>query len=150
VEGVRHHLNQAERGLGTCRLDATAFNAGPRVNNALVLTKGPVAPAMADPYAPDPTLNPRMAWMDRTGGGVWWLVAAAGIGLLLLAYVIAFFDRSNHPASAVFAMLGYVVLEAGLTLSALMGVRWPWGARVALMLGAALLALRGATGTVLF
>ncbi|MEA3143481.1 MAG: hypothetical protein QOG31_805 [Thermoplasmata archaeon] len=96
---------------------------------------------MVDPYAPDP-VDRRMAWMDRTGGGLWWLVAAAGIGLFVLAFVIAFFDGRNHTAAAVFAMLGFVALETGLTVAALMGVRWPWGARVALMVAAAFFAIR--------
>ena len=94
---------------------------------------------MADPYAQP---GERMAWMDRTGGGVWWLVAAAGIGLFLLAYVVSFFDRTRHSAADVFAMLGFLALEVGLTASALMGVRWPWGARVALMIAAAVFAIR--------
>jgi hypothetical protein len=95
---------------------------------------------MADPGFPRE--GGRMAWADRTIGGLWWLVAAVGVGLLLLAYLIAFFDRSGHTAAAVFAMVGFIGLEAGLTLSALLGVQWPFGARVALMVAAALLAVR--------
>jgi hypothetical protein len=103
---------------------------------------------MADPDAS--ATDDRMAWMDRIGGGVWWVVAAAGVGVLVLASVIAFFDRSSHSAAAVFSLLGYVILQVGLVLSTLMGVRWPWGARIALLLGAAFLALRGGGGLVLF
>lgn len=95
---------------------------------------------MADPYAPQE--SDRMAWMEQGGGGLWWLVTAAGIALFALAYVVGFFDRGTHTAAAWFAMLAFLALEAGLTLSALTGARWPWGARVALMLGAALLAVR--------
>jgi hypothetical protein len=82
-----------------------------------------------------------MAW-DRVGLGIWWLVAAVGIALLVLAYVIAFFDRTTHTAAAVFALLGFIAIEAGLTLSALLVPGWSWGPRVALMITAALLAIR--------
>ena len=108
---------------------------------------------MVDPYAPDETVHTdrRPVWVDRSGGGIWWLVAAVGIGLLLLAYVIAFFDGRTHSAQQVFAMLGFLALEVGLTLTAYLGVSWHWGARVALMLGAAFLALRMVTpGVLLF
>ncbi|HUR61810.1 MAG TPA: hypothetical protein VM286_05535 [Candidatus Thermoplasmatota archaeon] len=101
--------------------------------------------APMDPMAPhrDPMDRParQMAW-DRAGLGLWWLVAAVGIGLLVLAYVVAFFDRTNHSAAAVFALLGFIVVETGLTLTALLAAGWPWGARVALMITAALLAVR--------
>ncbi|HEX2067056.1 MAG TPA: hypothetical protein VHI93_09615 [Candidatus Thermoplasmatota archaeon] len=101
---------------------------------------------MADPYAPAPMTDSGAAWMDRTGGGPWWLVAAAGIGILLLADVVSFFDGGRHTAAAVFSLLGFVALVAGLALSALMATRWPWGARVALMLGAAFLAVGSFNG----
>lgn len=105
---------------------------------------------MADPYAPTEGER-RMAWMDRSAGGVWWLVAAAGVGVLVLASTIAFFDGSRHSAAEVFSLLGFLGLETGLTLSALLGAGWPWGARVALMVGAAFFALRAVGGvTVLF
>jgi hypothetical protein len=96
-----------------------------------------------DPMTRDPMDRPArpMAW-DRIGLGVWWLVAAVGIGLLVLAYIVAFFDRTTHTAAAVFALLGFIAVEVGLTLTALLANGWSWGARVALMLAAALLAIR--------
>jgi hypothetical protein len=103
-----------------------------------------------DPYAPQPvtttTTERRMVWNDRAGGGIWWLVAAVGIGLLVLAAIIGFFDGNRtHTAAQVFGLLGFVCIEAGLTLSALLGTTWSWGARVALMVAAAIIALRGGT-----
>jgi len=109
-----------------------------------------------DPYstqtgpAPNTTTNPaetQMAWMDRVQGGLWWVVAAAGVGLLVLATVIGFFDGNRpHTAAQVFGLLGYIGVEAGLTLCALLAPAWPAGARAALMIAAALLAVR--TGSV--
>lgn len=73
--------------------------------------------------------------------GLFWTVAAVGIGLLCLARLIVFFAVSNdlpdeQVAPAFFATLGVVTLSAGLVLAALLqrGLAMPW--RIALLLGA--------------
>lgn len=111
---------------------------------------------MVDPYTPhadpmpidrDPMDRPSrtMAW-DRVGLGLWWLVAAVGIGLLVLAVVVAFFDGNRtHSGAQVLALLGFVAVEAGFILTSLLVAGWSWGARVALMVTAALLAVRAAS-----
>jgi hypothetical protein len=72
--------------------------------------------------------------------GLFWTVAAVGIGLLCLARLIVFFAVSNdlpdeQVAPAFFATLGVITLSAGLALAALLqrGLAIPW--RIALILG---------------
>lgn len=80
--------------------------------------------------------------------GVFWTVAAVGIGLLALARLMLFFAvQDNLPndqvASALFATLGVIALSAGLCLAGLLqrGLATPW--RIALMIGAGYFAVAG-------
>jgi hypothetical protein len=106
---------------------------------------------MADTHSPQAGYDMR--------SNLWWLIAAVGIGLLALAYVISFFSnfdsiRDKDKAAAVFRLLGYLAVTAGLTLGSLLMTSLSWGARIALMLGAvyinmagiALLGLAGLSG----
>ena len=81
--------------------------------------------------------------------GLFWTVAAVGIGLLALARLMLFFvlqdDLPNDQvASALFATLGVISLSAGLCLAGLLqrGLATPW--RIALMIGAGFFAVTGA------
>lgn len=85
---------------------------------------------------------------------LWWLVSAIGIGLLLLAYVIGFFNnfedvRDEDKATAVFRMLGVLGLTGGLALGSLLTTAATWGVRLAMLLGSAVLLL-GVTGVLNF
>lgn len=73
--------------------------------------------------------------------GLFWTVAAVGIGLLCLARLMLFFVVSDElpgdqVAAALFATLGVIALAAGLALAGLLqrGLATPW--RIALMIGA--------------
>ncbi|MHB1260689.1 MAG: hypothetical protein ACYC2H_03125 [Thermoplasmatota archaeon] len=81
--------------------------------------------------------------------GMFWTVAAVGIGLLALARLMLFFAvQDNLPndqvAGALFATLGVIALSAGLCLAGLLqrGLATPW--RIALMIGAGYFAIGGA------
>ncbi|MEA3136104.1 MAG: hypothetical protein QOJ26_640 [Thermoplasmata archaeon] len=80
--------------------------------------------------------------------GLFWTVAAVGIGLLCLARLMLFFVvQDNLPndqvASALFATLGIIALSLGLCLAGLLqrGLATPW--RIALMIGAGFFAVSG-------
>ena len=80
--------------------------------------------------------------------GLFWTVAAVGIGFLLLARLTLFFVLQDdlpaeRVASALFATLGVIALSAGLCLAGLLqrGLATPW--RVALLLGAGYFAVVG-------
>lgn len=73
--------------------------------------------------------------------GLFWTVAAVGIGLLCLARLMLFFVVSDdlpddQVAAALFGTLGLIALAVGLALAAVLqrGLSMPW--RVALVLGA--------------
>ena len=81
--------------------------------------------------------------------GLFWTVAAVGIGFLALARLMLFFVlQDNLPgeqvASALFATLGVIALSLGLCLAGLLqrGLATPW--RIALMIGAGFFAVAGA------
>ncbi|HJQ93853.1 MAG TPA: hypothetical protein VJ874_06165 [Candidatus Thermoplasmatota archaeon] len=81
--------------------------------------------------------------------GVFWTVAAVGIGLLALARLMLFFVLQDdlpgdQVASALFATLGVTALSVGLCLAGLLqrGLATPW--RIALMIGAGFFAVAGA------
>jgi hypothetical protein len=89
------------------------------------------------PWRRDETHEPRT---EPARPGLFWTVAAVGIGLLCLARLIVFFAVSNdlpdeQVAPAFFATLGVITLSAGLALAALLqrGLAIPW--RIALILG---------------
>lgn len=80
--------------------------------------------------------------------GLFWTVAAVGIGLLALARLMVFFAvQDNLPndqvAGALFATLGVIALSAGLCLAGLLqrGLATPW--RIALLIGAGFFAVAG-------
>lgn len=73
--------------------------------------------------------------------GVFWTVAAAGVGLLCLAHLLRFFVLvddipDEQVAPSLLGILGVIALAAGLALAALLqrGLTVPW--RIALLLGA--------------
>jgi hypothetical protein len=73
--------------------------------------------------------------------GLFWVVAAIGIGLLCLARLMVFFAVSDdlpdeQVAPAFFATAGVITMAAGLGLAAILqrGLAVPW--RIALLLGA--------------
>ena len=81
--------------------------------------------------------------------GLFWTVAAVGIGLLALSRLMLFFvlqdDLPNEQvASALFATLGVIALSVGLCLAGLLqrGLATPW--RIALLIGAGFFAVAGA------
>lgn len=80
--------------------------------------------------------------------GLFWVVAAIGVGLLLVARLVFYFTVVDDlpdglAAPALFAMLGIVTLALGLCLAAVLqrGLATPW--RVALLLGAGFFAIAG-------
>lgn len=86
--------------------------------------------------------------------GVFWTVAAVGIGLLALARLMLFFAMqdelpNDEVAGALFATLGAIALSAGLCLAGLLqrGLATPW--RIALMIGAGYFAVAGAAAPLL-
>lgn len=83
--------------------------------------------------------------------GLFWVVAAVGIGLLCLARLVLYFAVADEldgdvSASAFMAVLGVVTLSVGLALAAILqrGLATSW--RVALILGAGFFAVVGADG----
>lgn len=81
--------------------------------------------------------------------GLFWTVAAVGVGMLALARLMLFFVLqddlpSEQVASALFATLGVIALSVGLCLAGLLqrGLATPW--RIALMIGAGFFAVTGA------
>jgi hypothetical protein len=81
--------------------------------------------------------------------GLFWTVAAVGIGLLALSRLMLFFVLQDdlpgeQVASALFATLGVIALSVGLCLAGLLqrGLATPW--RIALMIGAGFFAVAGA------
>ncbi len=96
--------------------------------------------AMADSMMPGQrtTMNPNL----------WWFIAAGGIGLVLVATLIAFFNGFGEPpmadedkAPAIFMLLGYLAFVGALALMAALQTAWSFGARAAMLLGAGFFAL---------
>lgn len=80
--------------------------------------------------------------------GLFWTVAAVGIGLLALARLMLLFVvqdglPNDQVASALFATLGVIALSVGLCLAGLLqrGLATPW--RIALLIGAGFFAVAG-------
>jgi hypothetical protein len=83
--------------------------------------------------------------------GLFWAVAAIGIGVLCLARLLEFFAvqdtlPSDQVAPALFAALGAITLSIGLTLAGVLqrGLQVPW--RIALLLGGGFFAVVGLPG----
>lgn len=124
----------------------------------------PLTQAYDEPPAPETVRRPDRPWresrFDRRRDeprseparpGLFWVVAAVGIGLLCLARLVSYFAVAGDldgdvSAPAFLAVLGLVALSAGLALAALLqrGLATPW--RIALMLGAGVFAVVGWDG----
>lgn len=83
--------------------------------------------------------------------GMFWVIAAIGIGLLCLARLVLFFAMADEldgdiSAAALIATVGVVTLSVGLALAAVLqrGLATPW--RIALLLGAGFFAVVGWDG----
>ena len=75
------------------------------------------------------------------GPGFAWFIAAAGLGLLWIAHMIAFFTHvddidGKNVATQIFYLLGMAVVSGGLMGAALASKEMGNGARAALFLGA--------------
>lgn len=120
------------------------------------------APALAyEPYEPAQTVRereqrrPERRWREErephtepARPGLFWVVAAVGIGLLLLGRLVYYFAVADDlpgelNAPALFATLGVITLSAGLALAGVLqrGLATPW--RIALLLGAGFFAVVG-------
>ena len=82
-------------------------------------------------------------------------MAAVGVGILILAQVILFCSHvdaisNTNKASAVFGLLGFIALVTGLTLSSILQPGLSWGARIALLLGAAFIVVTHGVGVANF
>lgn len=80
--------------------------------------------------------------------GLFWAIAAIGVGLLCLARLVVFFAIVNtlpgsQVASGFFAVAGAIALSAGLTLAAVLQRGLPIPARIALLLGGGFFAVVG-------
>ena len=112
------------------------------------------SPATARPvpaYEPEPGPS---AWAepqaprDAAHPGLFWVVAAIGIGLLCLGRLLAFFTYvgdldGEDVAPAVFGVFGILALATGLALAAVLQRGLSTPVRAALMLGAGFFALSG-------
>jgi hypothetical protein len=83
--------------------------------------------------------------------GLFWAVAAVGIGLLCLARLVAFFAiqdemANDRVAPALFAVLGAITLTAGLALAGMLQRGLSTPVRAALLLGAGFFAIVGLLG----
>ena len=88
---------------------------------------------------------------DPARPGLFWVVAAIGIGLLLLGRLVLYFAVADEldgevSAPAFLAVLGVIALSAGLALAGVLqrGLATPW--RIALLLGAGFFAIAGWDG----
>ena len=100
---------------------------------------------MADPYAP-PHDSGRQSSQQAAHPGTFWLVAAVGVGLILLARIVSFFTNVGDldgklVAPALFEVFGVAALAAGLALAAILQRGLSTGIRVALLLGGGYFAL---------
>jgi hypothetical protein len=127
-------------------------------------TPGPLTSTYeAPPYHEPPRARPDRPWREareherdrerelRTEParpGLFWVVAAVGIGLLALARLVLYFAIADDldgdvSAPAFLGVLGLIALSVGLALAGLLqrGLATPW--RIALMLGAGFFAIAG-------
>jgi hypothetical protein len=115
---------------------------------------------VADPFAPpaEPTRR-RGAPADTTASapayrsepahpGMFWVVAAVGVGLICLGTLVSFFTYmgdldGEDVAPALFGVFGTIALAVGLALAAVLQRGLSTGIRVALLLGAGYFAVSG-------
>jgi hypothetical protein len=136
---------------------ATAFAPVPELNS-------PAAPPLHDtlrrPERPERTWRDRL---DRDRGldrearteparpGLFWTVAAIGVGLLALGRLVLYFAVADdlpgdRNAPALFGVLGVIAVSAGLALAALLQRGLSMPVRTALMIGAGFFAAFGWDG----
>ena len=103
----------------------------------------------APAYEPEPAAwsEPRQA-RDPAHPGLFWVIAAIGIGLLCLGKLMSFFTYvgdldGEDVAPAVFGVFGTIALAVGLALAAVMQRGLSTPVRVALILGAGFFAMSG-------
>ena len=105
----------------------------------------PVAdPAPAYEPAPSAGSGPR----DPAQPGLFWVVAAIGVGLVCLGTLLSFFSYvgdldGEDVAPAVFNVFGSIALSVGLALAAVLQRGLSTGIRTALLLGAGYFAIGG-------
>ncbi|HJQ93851.1 MAG TPA: hypothetical protein VJ874_06155 [Candidatus Thermoplasmatota archaeon] len=85
---------------------------------------------------------------DPAHPGLFWVVAAIGIGLLCLGRLLSFFSYvgdldGEDVAPAVFNVFGVLGLAVGLALAAVLQRGLSTGVRAALILGAGFFAMSG-------
>lgn len=114
--------------------------------------RAPAAAAPVPPYEPEPAAwqepRERRDVADPAHPGLFWVVAAIGVGLLCLARLFAFFTYvgdldGEDVAPAIFSVFGVIALAIGLALAAVLQRGLSTPVRVALMLGAGYFALSG-------
>ena len=95
--------------------------------------------------------RPREMRPEPARPGLFWAVAAIGVGILCLARLMEYFAVQDTLANdqvvpALFGTLGIIALSAGLALAAVLqrGLAVPW--RIALLLGAGFFAVVGWDG----
>jgi hypothetical protein len=112
----------------------------------------PTAAKPAPAYEPEPAAwaEPRESREPRDPAhpGLFWVVAAIGVGLLCLGRLIAFFSYmgdldGEDVAPAVFGVFGVIALAVGLALAAVMQRGLSTAVRAALILGAGFFAMSG-------
>lgn len=101
-----------------------------------------------DPLRDAPARPPEVARYDHPPAtpGMFWILAAAGIGVLLLAHLIHFLSvlddlPDEQVAPGLFAIIGLALLCTGLALAALLQKGLSIPVRVALMLGSGYFAM---------
>lgn len=104
-------------------------------------------PAPSYEPQPEPWQAPRDV-ADPASPGLFWTVAAVGVGLICLGSLIAFFTYmgdldGEDVAPALFGVFGTIALALGLALAAVLQRGLSMGVRVALLLGAGYFAVSG-------
>ena len=138
---------------------APPLNDPPRSTPATAFAPVPETTAPPVVHEHDPVRRPeRPAWRDRAERddvrteparpGLFWTVAAIGIGLLALGRLILYFAVADdlpgdQGAPTLLAVLGGVTLSAGLALAALLQRGLSMPVRTALMVGAGFFAIAG-------
>lgn len=105
-----------------------------------------------DPLRDAPPRAPEVARYDHPPAtpGLFWILAAAGIGLLCMAHLIQYLAAlddlpDEQVAPGLFAVLGVILLCVGLALAALLQRSLATGHRIALLLGAGYFAAQAAS-----
>lgn len=114
----------------------------------------PSPPLAVPPYQPEAEPEPWEAPRESrprsepAHPGLFWVVAAIGIGLLCLGRLISFFSYmgdldGEDVAPAIFNVFGTIALAVGLALAAVMQRGLSTAVRTALILGAGFFAMSG-------